>query len=283
MTDQRPGVEAGKVFGGLKVLGRTEHRDARGAAFYSVECLKCGKVYLATKGSIRQEHGGCRECFESNPVAKEFFDGDNKANHRFNVRWTSMIRRCHDAGHKQFPDYGGRGIQVCDEWRNDYEAFVRYLATLEGFAEADKGSLQIDRIDNSKGYEPGNLRFVTPSDNARNRRSNRKVHYQGQDYYTWEFHEEFCPKMPWKNFQVQAVNCGYDAEKLISLNAGYRPRDSIKVFLDYQGARFSLKEFRAKFCPEASPRTVSKFAKEEGNDPEKILARIATMKKRPTR
>lgn len=272
--------KAGSVFGGLKVVERTEHCDDWGAALYKVVCLKCEKSYLTTLRGLTNEPKGCRACFSNAAIVRELFDGDRGAHHRFMIRWTSMVRRCHDTSHKQFPDYGGRGITVCEEWRTDYEAFVRYLATLEGFSEADNKWFQIDRIDNSKGYEPGNLRFVTPGANARNRRSNKTIAYEGQDYSTWDFHEQFCPKMPWKNFQVQAIRHDYDAEKLISLNAGYRPRESIKIYLDYQGARFNLKEFRAKFCPEASPRTVCKFAKAEGYDAEKLLARIANMKKR---
>ena len=60
---------------------------------------------------------------------------------------------------------GGRGIRVCDEWLASFDAFQQW-ATQNGY----RPSLQLDRIDNERGYTPDNCRFVTPADNARNKR-----------------------------------------------------------------------------------------------------------------
>ena len=70
--------------------------------------------------------------------------------------------------------YARRGIDVCDEWLNDYKAFEDWCNE-NGY----KKGLQIDRIDNSKGYCPSNCRFVTPSENSRNRISNHIVSIDG--------------------------------------------------------------------------------------------------------
>jgi len=83
-------------------------------------------------------------------------------------KWDSMIARCHRPSHPAFKYYGGRGITVCDKWRNDFSAF------LADMGEAPPG-LWLDRIDNAKGYEPGNCRWVTPSESARNRRPRPQV------------------------------------------------------------------------------------------------------------
>lgn len=82
-------------------------------------------------------------------------------------RVSSCIARCHTKTCKSYADYGGRGICVHAPWRKDRAEFLRYLITLPGW---DKPELDLDRIDNSKGYEPGNLRFATKSENARNKR-----------------------------------------------------------------------------------------------------------------
>lgn len=78
-------------------------------------------------------------------------------------KWDSMIARCHRSSHPAFKYYGGRGVTVCARWRESYAAF------LADMGDAPPG-LWLDRRDNSKGYEPGNCRWVTPTESARNRR-----------------------------------------------------------------------------------------------------------------
>ena len=76
-----------------------------------------------------------------------------------------VIRRCHDINKDNYPSYGGRGITVCDEWRNDRAEFCRWLES-EGFRDG----LQVDRIDNDKGYSPENCRLLPSSFNGINKR-----------------------------------------------------------------------------------------------------------------
>jgi hypothetical protein len=77
--------------------------------------------------------------------------------------WVNMKQRCHNPGHPRFKDYGARGIVMCDEWRSDFAAFLEYVGPRPG-------KLTIDRIDNDKGYEPGNVRWSTRSEQMKNRR-----------------------------------------------------------------------------------------------------------------
>lgn len=77
--------------------------------------------------------------------------------------WADMIGRCTNSRHKRWADYGGRGITVCERWKD----FANFLA--------DMGErpprMELDRIDNDRGYEPSNCRWATRSDQARNRRA----------------------------------------------------------------------------------------------------------------
>lgn len=83
-------------------------------------------------------------------------------------RLSAQITRCHRPSSRQYKDYGERGIQVYKPWREDRSEFLRYIQTLPGW---DDPQLEIDRIDNDAGYEPGNLRFATRRQNCDNRRT----------------------------------------------------------------------------------------------------------------
>src|SRR5690349_9042316 len=79
-------------------------------------------------------------------------------------RWQAMIRRCTNPSDPSYSNYGGRGIRVCDRWRESYEAFhgdVGYPPTSEH---------SIDRVDNDGDYEPGNVRWATRTTQQINRR-----------------------------------------------------------------------------------------------------------------
>jgi hypothetical protein len=89
--------------------------------------------------------------------------------------WLSMRNRCYRQGVKGYENYGGRGIEVCEEWRQSYEAF-RDWSLSHGY----KQGLQIDRINNDSNYSPQNCRWVTHYKNMQNTRINKKVYFQGK-------------------------------------------------------------------------------------------------------
>jgi hypothetical protein len=76
-----------------------------------------------------------------------------------------MRQRCSDAGCDDYRDYGARGIRVCDRWQQDFTAF------LADMGERPSPKHELDRIDNSRGYEPGNVRWATRTQQARNTRA----------------------------------------------------------------------------------------------------------------
>jgi hypothetical protein len=88
--------------------------------------------------------------------------------------WRAMRARCSNPKLKCYHNYGGRGIQVCAEWAESFEAFYRHI----GPRPSPRHSL--DRIDNSRGYEPGNVRWALPMQQNRNSRRNLLVEYGGR-------------------------------------------------------------------------------------------------------
>jgi len=75
-----------------------------------------------------------------------------------------MIQRCHNPTHVSYKDYGGRGISVCEEWRNSFQSFLDHI----GKRPTMKHS--VDRIEVNGNYEPGNVKWSTPKEQAVNKR-----------------------------------------------------------------------------------------------------------------
>lgn len=75
--------------------------------------------------------------------------------------------RCYYEGHPGYKNYGARGVAVCDRWRDDVRAFVEDIEREIGPRPASKS---LDRIDNDGNYEPGNMRWATPKEQAANKR-----------------------------------------------------------------------------------------------------------------
>lgn len=103
-------------------------------------------------------------------------------NTRLYKTWATMKQRCHNPNDHAYERYGGRGITVCEEWFNDYHQFSKW-AKESGYSD----DLTLDRIDNNKGYFPGNCRWATYQDQARNRRNTRLATLNGEthDLSTW--------------------------------------------------------------------------------------------------
>jgi hypothetical protein len=88
--------------------------------------------------------------------------------------WRNMKSRCGNPRNARYADYGGRGITVCDRWKNSFENFIADMGLPPSPAHS------IERGDNSRGYEPGNCRWATDVEQTNNQRSNVLIEYDGK-------------------------------------------------------------------------------------------------------
>ncbi len=107
---------------------------------------------------------GCAQKEVARKLASKLSYKHGMSWHPLHHVWVGMKKRCYDKKNCRYHRYGGRGIHICDEWLNDCKMFIEW-----GDANGYKQGLQIDRINNDKGYSPDNCRFVTNAENAKNK------------------------------------------------------------------------------------------------------------------
>ena len=153
----------GQRFGRLVVVKNVEP-DKYGASRYLCRC-DCGNQTIVGISKLRS--GDTWSC-----GCAKYKHGDCKRSGHdpLYIVWSRMKSRCFNPNEKEYKNYGGRGISICDEWKNDYTSF-RNWAKSNGY----KHGLEIDRIDNNQGYCPDNCRWVTTKENCRNKSNNRNL------------------------------------------------------------------------------------------------------------
>lgn len=153
----------GMTFGRLTVISR-EPRPPRGDgvhSFWLCQCT-CGNTKSVRMTALRSGRTKSCGCLQK---SAHITHGMSKTP-EFRT-WMQMLGRCYLSTHKQFSDYGGRGIIVSDEWRQSFETFYRDM----GPRPSAKHSL--DRRNNDDGYSRTNCRWATIREQQRNRRSTR--------------------------------------------------------------------------------------------------------------
>lgn len=193
--------------GRLKQTGRSFRtlRYNRSAVF---EC-ECGKTVIAFVDHVKGGQTTSCGCYHrersSEAATRHGHTCGGKITPEFRA-WKHLIERCTDPKNKQFKDYGGRGITVCGEWK---ESFAKFLADV---GRKPIGAT-IDRIDNSKGYQPGNCRWVTSSRNNRNKRNNRLVTLDGKTMCCADWADEFGISQGTLHYRLKA---GWSVEQALT-------------------------------------------------------------------
>lgn len=178
----------GKRFGKLVVLKQVEDYvtpSGRRHPQWLCQC-DCGSKPVEVLGtSLKSGHTRSCGCLHEETLRTVAITHGDSYTKLYRV-YTGMISRCYNPNNKRYKDYGGRGITICDEWRNSYEEFKTW-AISSGYKEG----LSIDRENNNLGYSPLNCRWVTRKVQQNNTRFNHFVEYNGQNKTLAELSDEF--------------------------------------------------------------------------------------------
>lgn len=139
-------------------------RDNKVYLLCRCECGTQKEVIIKNLRSGTSRSCGCER-------SKNLIKRNTKHGKRFTKTWRawhSMKNRCYNKNFTQYKNYGGRGIEVCDEWRSSFVAFYDHVG------DAPEGKT-LDRIDNNGNYEPGNVRWSTYKEQCQNKGNNCKI------------------------------------------------------------------------------------------------------------
>ena len=174
----------GKRQGKLLVIRQVDSRSD-GQAMWECRC-DCGALAIKSSGSLRQ---GVKSCSSSCGIAES---NRRRAKHGVSHgkewrAWTAAKQRCFNEKHPQYANYGGRGISMCKEWADDFAKFYQHI----GPAPSSDRSASLDRIDNGKNYEPGNVRWASMKQQIGNRRVTRRIEIDGKTMTATEACERY--------------------------------------------------------------------------------------------
>jgi hypothetical protein len=179
----------GNRYGRLVVVSYSHADPKNFKAMWLCKC-DCGNSKIIMGGSLKQGHTKSCGCFLKEKISQvNTIHGDSQpgSNHYAEYKcWKGIKARCYSKKTRSYISYGGRGIAVCDRWKDSFENFYADVGN------RPSSSHSLDRFPNNNGdYEPGNVRWATASQQARNKRTNLKVEFHGQKRLICELADEF--------------------------------------------------------------------------------------------
>lgn len=188
------------------ITGTPEYRVKDRSYTFPAKC-DCGTEFTAIwRGGFEARSCGCWATEKKRQANLKH----GESTHPLYKVWQHAIARCTDPRIKAYPNYGGRGITFCDEWRNDFMVFKAWA-----HANGWKKGLDLDRTDNDGPYSPENCRFVTRKVNLRNKRNTVRVTAFGEVKTRAEWAED--PRCVVTRWTLESrLQAGWEPERAIT-------------------------------------------------------------------
>ena len=163
----------GERYGKLVVIGRNPINNKQNKPLWLCQC-DCGSITTVTRRRLINGMTKSCGCYRKEQAKEQHTTHGMKHTRLYRI-WAGMKDRCLNPNSKYWDKYGGRGISVCNDWSNDFVKFHDW-ALANGYQE----DLTLDRVDNDKGYSPGNCRWTTYLVQENNRGNNIRYIVNGE-------------------------------------------------------------------------------------------------------
>lgn len=225
----------GQRFGWLVVTGFAGSKSNNGGrlrSYWSCIC-DCGNPYEGRGEDLKSGNTRSCGCQHYQEGEKNHFYKHGMREHPLYKRFCHIVERCYRPNHKNYKNYGGRGIKCHQPWLDDRSLFIKYLEGLypNVYDMIEEGIDQIDRYPDKNGnYEPGNIRLVDSRTNNNNRRNNRMVDVFGEILTLADAVRKYA--VVDYSTVLRRINHGWHPEKALKfhLTSGSRPIDFDKPY-----------------------------------------------------
>lgn len=202
-------VNIGDRFGYLIVLSKYS-KDKYSHIRYLCKC-ECGNETIVLKSQLTSGKTKSCGCYQRKRAAEAQFK-HGMCHTKIYYVWKEMLQRCNNQNNLSFINYGDRGIEVCDKWKNN-DGFINFYnwAMNNGYRDG----LEIDRINNDGNYNPDNCRWASRFIQANNKRNNIVIKYKGNKMTVSEWSRVL--GIDEKKIRQRIRKLGWSGEKAISI------------------------------------------------------------------
>ncbi len=162
---------SGQKYGRYTVIKR-DGSNKSGNATWLCQC-DCGVYKVVAAGALRSGETKSCGCWIRDVTSERSITHGNSKTRLYKI-WIGMKSRCYNPKTNNYKDYGGRGIYICDLWKDYFESFMEW-----SLAHGYQSNYSIDRINNDGPYAPNNCQWITKFDQQSNKRSNRLIEIDG--------------------------------------------------------------------------------------------------------
>lgn len=207
---------AGSKIGRLTVLWEVEsarYPSGKPKRRYECEC-ECGRRSVVLLSHLRSGHTQSCGCL----ATERRTEAQLKHGHARGglsptyISWKNMLQRCYSVRHPHYKNYGGRGITICNRWRESFETF------LADMGERPKG-LTLERVNNDGNYEPGNCIWATYTKQSNNRRSLIRIKHKDRVYTSMSQCAKACG-INYQQFRNYYIRRGFSVDMIMQIFHG---------------------------------------------------------------